>query len=62
MVHVGCALERMVINDGLEYKGERDKINKEKVKVITEANKIFKKAINITLSEDEILFLAEIME
>lgn len=62
MVHVGCALERMVIRDGLNYDGEKDKVNMHKVKTITEANKIFKDAINITLSEDEILFLAEMIE
>ncbi|WP_347460497.1 PRD domain-containing protein [Clostridium sp. DMHC 10] len=62
MVHVGCALERMVINDGLKYKREKDKLNMHIVEIITEANKIFKDTINITLSEDEILFLAEIIE
>ncbi|MFL0252238.1 sigma 54-interacting transcriptional regulator [Clostridium neuense] len=62
MVHVGCALERMVIQDGLEYKRERDKVDKHVVEIITQANKIFKDTINITLSEDEILFLAEIIE
>jgi len=62
MVHVGCALERMIIKDGLKYKREKAKLNSHLVEIITEANKVFKNAINISLTEDEILFLAEMIE
>ncbi len=61
MVHVGCALERMIIKDGLKYKREKAKINSHLVEIITGANKVFKDAINISLTEDEILFLAEMI-
>lgn len=62
MVHVGCALERMIIKDGLKYKREKAKLNSHLVDIITGANKVFKDAINISLTEDEILFLAEMIE
>ncbi|MBU3158477.1 sigma 54-interacting transcriptional regulator [Clostridium frigoris] len=62
MVHVGCALERMIIKDGLKYKREKAKLNSHLVEIIIEANKVFKDAINISLTEDEILFLAEMIE
>ena len=62
MVHVGCALERMIIKDGLKYKREKANIDSHLVEIITGANKVFKDAINIGLTEDEILFLAEMIE
>ncbi|MBW9145514.1 sigma 54-interacting transcriptional regulator [Clostridium sp. CM027] len=62
MVHVGCALERMIIKDGLKYKREKAKINSHLVEIITGANKVFKDAINISLTQDEILFIAEMIE
>ena len=61
MVHLGCALERMVINDGLEYKGDQGKLDNIKVNVIKEASKIFKKTINITLTDGEIYHLSEMI-
>ena len=62
MVHVGCALERMIIKDGLKYKREKAKINSTLGRDYTGANKVFKDAINISLTEDEILFIAEMIE
>jgi transcriptional regulatory protein LevR/transcriptional regulator with AAA-type ATPase domain len=62
MVHVGCALERMVINDGLEYKGDKSEVDEDVVSSIKEANKIFKKSLNVVLNEDEILYLAQVLE
>jgi transcriptional regulatory protein LevR/transcriptional regulator with AAA-type ATPase domain len=62
MVHVGCALERMVINDGLKYKGDRSKVDEAIVSIIKEANTIFKKSLNVSLNDDEILFICEMLE
>ncbi len=61
MVHLGCALERMVINDGLKYKGDRAKLDNSKVNIIKEASKIFKETINISLTDDEIFYLSEMI-
>ncbi len=61
MVHLGCALERMVINDGLEYKGDQGKLDNIKVNVIKEVSKMFKKTINITLTDGEIYHLSEMI-
>jgi transcriptional regulatory protein LevR len=62
MVHVGCALERMVLNDGLKYKGDRSKVDEVIVSSIKEANTIFKKSLNVSLNDDEILFISEMLE
>ena len=61
MVHLGCALERMVINHGLKYKANQRKLDKNKVNIIKEESKIFKITLDITLSEDEIFFLSEMI-
>ncbi|URZ18084.1 Transcriptional regulatory protein DagR [Clostridium felsineum DSM 794] len=61
MVHLGCALERMVINDGIKYKGDEEKLDNNKVNIIKDASKIFKKNLNISLTEDEIFYLSEMI-
>lgn len=62
MVHVGCALERAVIKESLTYKYDRDELDEKIVKVITEANSIFKNSINIELSSDEICYISEMIK
>lgn len=62
IVHVGCALERMVINDSLIYKGDTKNLNSSFMEATREANKVFKKSLNINLSEDEIYFISEIIQ
>lgn len=61
MVHLGCALERMVINHGLKYKGDHGKLDNNKVSILREESKLFEGTLNITLSEDEIFFLSEMI-
>ncbi|WP_010240785.1 sigma 54-interacting transcriptional regulator [Clostridium arbusti] len=62
MVHVGCALERMVIRDGLVYKDDKNKLDKKIVNSINEANKLFRSSINVELSEDEICYISEMLK
>lgn len=62
MVHVGCALERMIIKDGLVYKDDRNMLNKKNIDIINEANNVFKSSINIALSEDEIFYISEMLK
>lgn len=61
MIHCGCALERMVIQDGLIYKGDRESINPVHVQSIKRSVQIFKDTIGIELTEDEILYIAEML-
>lgn len=62
MVHVGCALERMVIKDGLVFKDNVEILDKNLIESIRTANNIFKNSLNIQLTEDEMLFISEIIE
>lgn len=59
MVHVGCALERMVVKEGLKYEGDLAEIDIDKVNVIKNAGNIFEEHLNIVLSEDEILYISK---
>ncbi|MBU5592451.1 sigma 54-interacting transcriptional regulator [Clostridium sp. MSJ-4] len=62
VIHTGCALERMIINDGLQYREDKTKINTERVKAIKRASKLFKESINVSFTEDEIYYIAEMFE
>jgi transcriptional regulatory protein LevR len=61
MIHCGCALERMVIQDGLVYKGDKGRINPAYVQGIKRSAQVFKDTIGIELTEDEILYIAEML-
>ncbi|MBL4931466.1 sigma 54-interacting transcriptional regulator [Clostridium paridis] len=60
IVHVACALERMVQNQGLTYRGEEN-FAEESVMAIESAAEIFQKSINIKLSKDEVYHICEII-
>lgn len=62
LVHVGCALERMVIKDGLVYKQESDNYNLLTLKCLEEANEVFRNSLNIELSEDELFYISDMIE
>ncbi|MDT8718966.1 sigma 54-interacting transcriptional regulator [Clostridium sp. 19966] len=62
IVHTACALERMVINDGLVYRDDKNNFDKNIVNAVNMANEMFKKSINVSLSEDEICFVADIIK
>ena len=59
IVHCGCALERMVVQEGLKYQGEIDEVDTLKVKMIKKAASVFEKTLNIILSDDEIYYMAQ---
>ncbi len=61
IIHVGCALERMIVNDGLIYKDKKDNLNPFYINCIKSAAKTFKTSLNINLSEDEICFISEML-
>lgn len=62
LVHVGCALERMVIKDGLVYKQESDNYNLLTLKCLEAANEVFRNSLNIELSEDELFYICDMIE
>jgi transcriptional regulatory protein LevR/transcriptional regulator with AAA-type ATPase domain len=61
IVHLGCALERMVINDGLVYGDDKAKLDKDIVRALNKINNIIKNSLNIKLTDDEICFISEII-
>lgn len=62
MIHVGCALERMVIKDGLVYKDDVSKLDKKVLKIIKKSADIFKSSLNVVLDDDEIYYIAEMFQ
>ncbi|WP_312887274.1 sigma-54-dependent transcriptional regulator [Clostridium lacusfryxellense] len=62
MLHVGCALERMVINAPLTYNGDESTINPDVLKYVENAANEFKETLNISLIDDEIYYICEILQ
>ncbi len=61
IVHCGCALERMVINNPLHYEGKPDVIDTEKFEAVKKATSVFKNTLKITLTDDEMLLITEML-
>ncbi|OOM72499.1 regulatory protein LuxO [Clostridium puniceum] len=61
MLHVACALERMVLNDGLEYRESPDTLNKNSLSALNEASLIFKKSLSISLTKDELYYMVDML-
>lgn len=59
IIHVACALERMLINDGLNYSEDRNDINKEIYDAVNNSSEIFRTSLNISLSDDEKYYICE---
>lgn len=59
IIHVACAMERMLINDGLNYGGDKNEIDKELYSAVDKCSQIFKKSLNINLTEDEKYYICE---
>lgn len=62
MIHLACALERIVLNDSLEYKDDISILNKTLVNALQQASLIFKKSLSIELTNDELYYMADILE
>ena len=60
MIHVGCALERMVIKETLIYSGDRSEMDVTILKYVEKATLQFKEALNISLTEDERYYICDI--
>lgn len=61
IVHCGCALERMVLREGLVYRDNKAKLNKRKLQSLRDASIVFKKTLNIEITDDELCYIAEMI-
>jgi len=61
MFHVACALERMLLNNGLTYENDNLEFNKQTIQSLKEASLIFKTALSINLTDDEVYYIADII-
>ncbi|EUJ30329.1 LevR transcriptional regulator [Listeria floridensis FSL S10-1187] len=62
MIHVGCALERMVVNDGLIYRDDRSKLDPDLLEMLHKANDAVKKRLSLSLTEDELFYIHDILQ
>ncbi|MBK1812451.1 sigma 54-interacting transcriptional regulator [Clostridium sp. YIM B02505] len=62
VVHVGCALERMVVNDGLIFRDNIDELDKNVINALKDCNNMVKNSLNIELSDDEIYYIVEMLQ
>ncbi|NRY59578.1 sigma 54-interacting transcriptional regulator [Clostridium beijerinckii] len=61
MFHVACALERMLLNNGLVYDECDTNFDKKIIEALKQASLIFKNALSINLTDDEIYYIADII-
>ncbi|EFS00878.1 transcriptional regulatory protein LevR, partial [Listeria seeligeri FSL N1-067] len=61
LIHVGCALERMVLNDGLTYHDDKNMIDTSVFKALEETNKEVIYKMNLKLTNDELCYLYDIL-
>jgi transcriptional regulatory protein LevR/transcriptional regulator with AAA-type ATPase domain len=59
MFHVACALERMLLNNGLSYDSFDSTLDEKYVQALMSANLIFKEALSISLTDDEIYYIVD---
>jgi transcriptional regulatory protein LevR len=62
MFHVACALERMLLRNGLTYDLPNSELDKKSVDALIEANLVFKEALSINLTEDEIYYMVDVIK
>ncbi|MBC8060843.1 MAG: sigma 54-interacting transcriptional regulator [Clostridiaceae bacterium] len=60
MLHVGCALERVIVMETLTYSGDPGTIDTKVLRYIQEAAIKFKETLKITLTEDELYYICDI--
>ena len=60
IIHVACAIERMVLNSGLTYRGEKN-FTANCLDAVKNAVKVFEDSLRIILTEDEVYHICEII-
>ncbi|MVX64951.1 PRD domain-containing protein [Clostridium chromiireducens] len=61
MLHVACALERMILNDGLVYRESTDTLDQNILYALKKASSIFKNSLSISLTDDELYYMIDIL-
>ncbi|MCH3965914.1 MAG: sigma 54-interacting transcriptional regulator [Clostridium sp.] len=61
IVHTGCALERMIVKEGLIYRDDKSGLDVELVNILKDEAGIFKSTLNIELTDDEIYYISEML-
>ncbi|MDR3598016.1 sigma 54-interacting transcriptional regulator [Clostridium sp.] len=61
MFHVACALERMLLRNGLTYDSPNSELDTKSLDALMDANLIFKDALSINLTDDEIYYMVDII-
>ncbi|EKQ57802.1 MULTISPECIES: sigma-54-dependent transcriptional regulator [unclassified Clostridium] len=61
MLHVACALERMILNDGLVYRESPNTLDKDILSALRKASLKFKNSLSISLSDDELYYMVDIL-
>ncbi len=61
IVHCGCALERIVIRSPLVYHGDKQEIDTQKLEALKMAASVFEKALKLTLDDDELCYMADMI-
>lgn len=62
IIHLACALERMVVNDGLEFRDDTSMLNKNIFNALKQASAVFNKSLSIILTDDELYYMVDILE
>lgn len=60
IIHVACALERMILNCGLKYQGEKN-FTAKTLEAVKNSVKVFDDSLKILLTEDEVYHICEII-
>lgn len=61
-LHIGCALERAVTGDCLVYQNEVTKEKEEQIAAFKKAAQLFKDRLKIKLNDDELYYIADMIE
>ena len=61
MFHVACAIERMLLNNGLTYEYSNEELDKKTLDALMEAKIIFNEALSINLTDDELYYMVDIV-
>lgn len=62
MLHTAYALERILLKDGLIFKDSIDTLNSQRLDALKKANLVFKNSISLSLSNDEIYYMVDIIQ
>ncbi|OOM75343.1 hypothetical protein CLPUN_32890 [Clostridium puniceum] len=61
MIHLACALERMLLNNELTYDSSISKFDKKILNALMETKPIFESTLSITLTYDKIYHMVNIV-